>query len=767
MSSLRFACLSALALLVARPALAQLDPGAVGAPPSADLPAHRVQRDADGRAWLASGLRLPTQGATPVERAMDGLRQLGGELEVDLAELTAPRVRVAHGLTIVRFGRELALASGRLPVRDAVVVVALDGAGRLRFAVDHSGPRHLAPNHAPVPPADALALQAAFGADSAGATILEQREVALDLGGELRRVREIDLGRRLHERFRVYLDREGVVVAHSLIRHNFGRVYEPNPPVALEMTSDVELFHLESDQFLTGTYVHAASCDPARASCEPVQRAEADVDGNFLYDPEEPAFDDAFAEVNTYHHVDSIARYFREVHGLELSCCDLGPHVDVVANYVERSGTAYDNAFYMPESCSRGPSCATLAFGQGANKDFGYDGDVAYHEYGHGVVAATSQFTIFKIDRFRGVFYDPGALNEATADYFAASATDDPKLADYFEGGGIGGAEGSLRNLAGDLVCPDDLFGESHQDGRIWGQALWSIREALGQDTTDALVFASLLATPGDADFVEASEMLVTTAEAFPGLAPADVEVVRAELERRGLADCDRIIPLADETSYTGFSGIGQITGGLGGGVTPLTYAVEIPADATRFKVQMSRFTVSGQYDLYFRVGDPPRFQTGRTPPLIADYSVSGAIEVILDESSELPLPRCQTLYISLVATDLLSRGESLYSIYTDLGTSGDPAAECPPPPAVDMGAPVADAGAPTDGSTSDASTMAMGDADDGCGCRVAGSGEGGSTGSRSGALLLVGLGLLLAQRRRTRSMRRSSVSKKTVASAG
>ena len=752
MSSRVFSFLLALASL-AGVAHAQVGPGA-----PVTTPAPRLERDSDGRPWLFADLDLPTRGATPTERARSVLPQLA-ELDLDPSELVVEGVRRAHGLTVVRFGREVRVGGATLPVPHASVVVAMTGE-RARFVVDRSGARRVGPSD-PVPPAGEAALQFAFGGDRAGAHVLGQREVALDLGGALHRLREVEVGRAMHERSLVYVGAHGVVFGQSRVHDAQGRVYDPNPPRAMNMTSDVELAHLTSRSFLTGRYVRAASCDPEAAGCEPVQRAMADEAGDFLYDPVEPAFDDEFAEVNAYFHTDAIAAYFREVHDLEWSCCESSSIIDVVANYVETRGEGYDNAFFLPPTCSR-DECGVLAFGQGEEQDFGYDGDVIYHEYGHGIVDVTARYSIFLIDSSRGVYYDAGALNEATADYFAASFADDPKLGDYFASAGVGGAEGSLRDLAGDTRCPDDLFGEVHQDGVIWGQALWAVREALGQPKADALVFAALVASPADTDFPMAAEILITTADTLESLDASDRAAVRAIMDERGIGDCERIVAMEDERSYLGFSGIAQITGSLGSSVAPLLYRVDVPADATSLTVELGRLSLAGAYDLHFAVGAPPRSRFGGRPPLAADFS-SSATTVTFDATSELPLPRCESLYIGLVATDLQSRGESVYTLVADLETSGDPAAECPPPPAPDLGVMDPDMGvAPDLGGA--AGSVAGG----GCGCRVAGnaSGAGGGPSSAGGLASLLLLGLL-AQRRRTRSMRRSEVSKKTVASAG
>jgi Zn-dependent metalloprotease len=65
-------------------------------------------------------------------------------------------------------------------------------------------------------------------------------------------------------------------------------------------------------------------------------------------------------------------------------------------------------------------------FGQGTFIDFGYDGDVVYHEFGHYVVNQTVNFVGSPhVDKY-GLTVAPGAMNEGMADTYSSFITGDP-----------------------------------------------------------------------------------------------------------------------------------------------------------------------------------------------------------------------------------------------------------------------------------------------------------------------------------------------------
>lgn len=112
--------------------------------------------------------------------------------------------------------------------------------------------------------------------------------------------------------------------------------------------------------------------------------------------------------------------------------------------------------------------------------------DVVYHEFGHGFHQNVLVSGVMS-----------GAIGEGSGDYLASTITNSPLVGPYFFKDGD-----PVREIEADRVYPDDLVGESHQDGLIWAGSLWDLRKALivklgesaGAAHTDHL-FATALAT--------------------------------------------------------------------------------------------------------------------------------------------------------------------------------------------------------------------------------------------------------------------------------
>ncbi|MEM9072654.1 MAG: M36 family metallopeptidase [Myxococcota bacterium] len=689
--------------LLASPTLAQLSPA----------PANRWREvrthNAQGELRFVRYPQRPRVAGSPTEAARTVLARLGQ------TDLVVERTFTTHGFTVVRFRRQV----WGLPVLNAAAAVRFDPQGRLELvALDVGSPTGASPGAA----VEAPRAEAVRATRWVRARPVQEHLAFLDDGFALRRVWVIEVQGALHERANVLFDAGSgdLVAVVPLILHQRGRVYDPNPPLASEMTTDVDLDNLTSLRFLTGRYARAQSCRPSGVSeCVPEQRAASDDDGNWFFEPADPAFDDEFAEVNTYFHTNRVAEYFRDTHGLEWSCCGESNIIDIVANYVETPGVQFSNAFYSPSSCSRS-QCALMAFGQG-RQDFGYDGDVVYHEYGHAIVDVTARLSSFNVDPRLGVGYENGGLNEGFADYFSATITGDPNLADYFAGAGELAGEGGLRELDNTLRCADDLFGESHADGRIWAGALWDIREGIGTEKADALAFLTLSMLSDGSDFRDAGEALRMSAMSLDTLTAEDVAAVDAVIETRGLLTCERVVPMVPDRVYRGFSGQDFLTGNLGGGVVPLHYSIEVPPNAQSITFRLDSATGAGQYDVFVRNNSRVRYVGSRRPPLQADATFEGARVIRISRGTEHPLPRCGTIFLAIIATDILTRGPSIYELSATVETSDDVDNTCPDP---DMDAGV-DAGSD---AAVDASVDAGVDAEPptiggvtGGGCNVAG----------------------------------------------
>ncbi|MBL0176942.1 MAG: T9SS type A sorting domain-containing protein [Ignavibacteria bacterium] len=95
--------------------------------------------------------------------------------------------------------------------------------------------------------------------------------------------------------------------------------------------------------------------------------------------------------------------------------------------------------------------------------------DVVMHEYGH----LTNAKCYVQFGKSNGM--TNGALNEGTADGFAALLLDRPEMGVGFFGTGT-----VLRNLNNTRRYPDDIINEVHYDGEIMGGILWDLRQNIG-----------------------------------------------------------------------------------------------------------------------------------------------------------------------------------------------------------------------------------------------------------------------------------------------
>ena len=102
--------------------------------------------------------------------------------------------------------------------------------------------------------------------------------------------------------------------------------------------------------------------------------------------------------------------------------------------------------------------------------DGDYDFDIIIHEFHHGVSLRLNT-------AFTG--NEAGAIGEGGGDFFAYSVNGDTVLAEYARPGG-------LRRINdrdyGDWTCLFGLFCEVHDNGEIWANALWEVRERFRTD---------------------------------------------------------------------------------------------------------------------------------------------------------------------------------------------------------------------------------------------------------------------------------------------
>ena len=522
---------------------------------STSSPGLDVVRGESSVAWIG-GVFEPTVGRNPAEMARDFLARHGEAVEIyDARELETLREHAHGGTTFVTLQPTYA----GLPLLGEQVVVAING-GLVRHVGSSLQP-WAAPTRRHTLSADDAA-QAVV--DWSGAQVQNRSERGwLPLANELLPVwvvtqRETNPVR--DWRYIVEATTGAVLWRFDQIQRYDGYVFEPNPVVTDGEYTRVELPALTSEESLEGSYARAYQCGgipagdcttydgPCRYCGLAEHSAEPDLDGNYLYEPSEPDLEDRFAEVQAYYHVSTFNQWIEDRFDFPVHCEGDRAMNIFVNRFVPGDPQTSANAFY---SDSDGDGCGDLTMGEGMGIDMAYDADVIYHEFGHAMVAQKGGLGCPPMGTCQdelGLDSTAVGLNEGFADYFSVTYTGSPSLGEH---AGIAFYEDGIeiRNATNPNVCPFDLVAESHYDGLILVGTGWDLREALGADVSDWLMFHTLLAIPADADYAVFAAALQASADQAveDGLLDSDgratVEQIIGE-SGRGIQDCRRIIPL-------------------------------------------------------------------------------------------------------------------------------------------------------------------------------------------------------------------------------
>ncbi|PUB29814.1 Zn-dependent metalloprotease [Promicromonospora sp. AC04] len=234
-----------------------------------------------------------------------------------------------------------------------------------------------------------------------------------------------------------------------------------------------------------------------------------------------------------------VFEYYKVEHGRD-SLDDAGMAIDSFVG-ITYGGYPFVNAFWDGTKMVYGT-------GDAEYKSLASDLDVVGHEMTHGVVEHTAGFL------YSG---QQGALNEAIADYFGNAIDVDVSGTPMSDPGAslLGGD--LCRTTAPDVCALRDLddgmttadfnhlidtdprfdYGGVHLNSTIVSGALWDVREALGGDLADKVVYRALTEylTPLS-DFVDGREAVVAAARSY-GLKGRQLRVVERAFDSRGVTE--------------------------------------------------------------------------------------------------------------------------------------------------------------------------------------------------------------------------------------
>lgn len=440
--------------------------------------------------------------------------------------------------------------------------------------------------------------------------------------------------------------------------------------------------------------------------CSEVQTAAADAEGNFIFadwqnsrgvytdyfDPTKPeteiALNDKFAEVQMFYHVGKAYNYFLSLmddyagddpqlekysrdwtgHGIRPLMATVNfkipidmtgggmPDLAGLSEAMDPNGPLhpFDNAFFMPGGPAMGMAGLerpfdSIVFGQGSRADFGWDGDVIYHEFTHSVDqsvtgSGTAMFSEFG-DEW-GVNPEPGGMSEGYADAFPGFITNDPTMGEYSMAAMPGA---SVRDLAGDAKCPNYLVGEVHDDSHAWSQSLYQAREAVVETLKDEgnvedvrhkyeqAVFVGLSSVVANQGFAEATAVTLSAIEDLLG---DDARNAAAEVfAAHQTDDCPRF--LSDDGKgflkhHAGFLGLAlpeAVSGVRGKPYTPGILQFKVTVGENIKAVNFSLMVGAPATSMGMATGVPKvRFLVRHDNPIQFSYDFGEAENVIVDE---------------------------------------------------------------------------------------------------------------------------------------
>ncbi|HEY0729477.1 MAG TPA: M36 family metallopeptidase, partial [Pyrinomonadaceae bacterium] len=169
-----------------------------------------------------------------------------------------------------------------------------------------------------------------------------------------------------------------------------------------------------------------------------------------------------------------------------------------------QDGSGTNNAnFATPPDGSRPRMQQFLFTSPNPDRDSSVDGDVVFHEYGHGI---SNRLIGNGSTALSGI--QSGAMGEGWSDYWAITLNNDGAVGEYSTGNpnGIRRAVYSVPAAAVHDSYADLGSVSVHNDGEVWAATLWDLRTQLGAATTDLLVLNGMKFTPTRPSFLNARD---------------------------------------------------------------------------------------------------------------------------------------------------------------------------------------------------------------------------------------------------------------------
>jgi len=406
--------------------------------------------------------------------------------------------------------------------------------------------------------------------------------------------------------------------ADRIMHANQADVYLENPDTTPDLTRVTLKYRTPGQPVLTGQYADVYSCTEFGAyGCTATTRyvdagvedAGADaaaIDGDFTqYQPIDTfATDDAWSEVSAYYHITDINRWVRDNFGYDGTYT--GTPIETALMAIVNMD--YENAFYSP---SYGGGQESANYGHFGDANFAYDADVMCHEFGHSVNSRLFGGGGIGVDSL-GLDSTSMGVDEGYADLITYVRHGNSALGEY----GFGSPQGA-RNGENTRKCPDNLTGESHEDGWIVSGVGWDIYQVLNLKGYELMYRALQVSDP---TIMGLAKAITATADVMKNegkITDADITQINEAITAHGLDKCDRLVPLLNpdftpadsRLTYGLYPSYGDPTYGMPFSVQ---HYVDTQPTTKDVKITISPMSIySGTHNVFARTGTPVEYVWG------------------------------------------------------------------------------------------------------------------------------------------------------------
>jgi Zn-dependent metalloprotease len=172
-----------------------------------------------------------------------------------------------------------------------------------------------------------------------------------------------------------------------------------------------------------------------------------------------------------------------------------------------QDGSGTNNAnFATPPDGQRPRMQQYLFTSPNPDRDSSMDGDVVFHEYGHGI---SNRLIGNGSTALSGT--QSGAMGEGWSDYWAITINGDGLVGEYSTGNTTNGIRRAAYTVPANPV--HDSYADVgtggfqvHRDGEVWAATLWDLRTQLGATITDRIVLNGMKFTPNRPSFLNARD---------------------------------------------------------------------------------------------------------------------------------------------------------------------------------------------------------------------------------------------------------------------